>query len=127
MHTGPPHLYRAQGRALGVTDDALEAALVASTSVEAHGVVPILTLNHLAVQTGETYGFLRGIVKRHIDPYTEFTRHRRGGGRLRTISAPTPRLMNVQRWILASTVGRILPNQVSYAYTRGRSVAMCAS
>lgn len=90
------------------------------------GVTPILTLGHLAHLTGAKYPYLREIVERRVDPYEQFTRMRRNGGKMRTISSPTPVLMEVQRWLLANVLARVEPHHASYAYTRYRSVGACA-
>ncbi|MDQ1045057.1 reverse transcriptase family protein [Streptomyces sp. V4I2] len=94
--------------------------------LDARGLTPVLTLAHLAHLTGVHYLYLREIVQRRRDPYTEFSRPKRETGKTRTIAAPDPVLMNVQRWLLHQIFGRLTPHQASYAYQQGRSAVQCA-
>ncbi|MBM7080915.1 reverse transcriptase family protein [Micromonospora humida] len=121
-----PHLYRKLGRERGVDDQVLDRAMRQISRLRAAGVTPVLTLNHLAHLTGAKYGYLRRIVARELDPYTEFTRQRRTGGKMRLISAPQPVLRDVQRWVLDRILHRIPVHPAAYAYVPGRSVAACA-
>ncbi|MGW1941275.1 reverse transcriptase family protein [Streptomyces goshikiensis] len=86
----------------------------------------MLTLAHLAHQTGAPYIYLREIVQRVRDPYAEFSRPKREPGKARVIAAPDGVLMDVQRWLLAGLFGRIQPHRASYAYQQGRSAVQCA-
>ncbi|MGA5187669.1 reverse transcriptase family protein [Streptomyces griseoincarnatus] len=94
--------------------------------LNAKDLTPVLTLAHLAHLTGVPYLYLREIVQRRRNPYTEFSRPKRETGKTRTISAPDPILMDVQRWLLAHIFSRLTPHQASYAYQRGRSAVQCA-
>ena len=70
--------------------------------------------------------YLREIVQRQLDPYSEFSRPKREPGKVRTISAPSPVLMDIQRWLLSNIFERIRPHQASFAYQPGRSALQCA-
>jgi RNA-directed DNA polymerase len=126
MTIDSPHLYRATAAKLGIPPETADNAIREFELLRNAGVTPVLTLGHLAHLTGAKHSFLRAIVERRIDPYEEFTRMRRNGGKMRTISSPDPVLMEVQRWILSNVLSRIEPHQASYAYTRRRSVGACA-
>jgi RNA-directed DNA polymerase len=127
MQFDPPHLYRIEGRARGVADPVIDASLASVDALKISGVAPVLTLKHLAQQTGLSYGFLRSVVERQLDPYEEFTRTRRGGGPMRIISAPEPRLMHLQRWILTRILNPVPQHSASFAYQHGRSAVDAAS
>ncbi|GAA2645264.1 reverse transcriptase family protein [Paractinoplanes durhamensis] len=127
MTTGSPHLYRREGRARGKPEALLDAALTQTQSVEANGLAAVLTLNHLAVRTGVSYNYLRGIVERKWDPYDDIVLKRRNGRGMRPISAPHSPLMRVQRWILHRIVDRVPVHADSYAYQAGSSIRSCAS
>ncbi|MFE2381103.1 reverse transcriptase family protein [Streptomyces misionensis] len=94
--------------------------------VRSQGLTPVLTLGHLAHQTGAPYLYLRKIVQRRQDPYTEFSRPKREPGKSRTIASPAPVLMDVQRWLLGNIFSRIPTHGASYAYQQGRSAVQCA-
>lgn len=134
MITDSPHIYRKLGERVyrsrqeqTVDPQAvISAAISQAQLVEAKGLTAVLTLNHLAHQTGASYGFLRGIVERNTDPYTDLSIKRRNGRRMREISIPDPILMEVQRWILHRILTILPTHQNSYAYTPGRSILHCA-
>ncbi|MFC8639855.1 reverse transcriptase family protein [[Kitasatospora] papulosa] len=94
--------------------------------VRSQGLTPVLTLGHLAHQTGAPYLYLRKIVQRRLDPYTEFSRPKREPGQSRTIASPAPVLMDVQRWLLGNVLSRIPTHRANYAYQKGRSAVQCA-
>jgi len=125
MISDSPHLYRHGGRAAGRPDALLDHALAQASRVESRGLRAVLTLKHLSHQTGASYPYLREIVQRIRDPYTEFSRTKRSG-QSRTISTPELPLMSVQRWILRNILSRIEPHAASFAYQRSRSAPMCA-
>ncbi|WP_410812821.1 reverse transcriptase family protein [Micromonospora sp. 067-2] len=126
MTIGSPHLYRRDGRAEGKPEALLDAALAQAYAVEANGLAAVLTLNHLAVRTGVSYNYLRGIVSRTFDPYADLVIERRNGRKMRPISVPDPPLMRVQRWILHRIASRIPVHTDSYAYQAGSSIRACA-
>ena len=126
MIADSPHLYRQRGMALGHSEELIERALYQAGLVEARGLASVLTLGHLAHQTGVPYRYLRGIVERRRDPYRTFQIARRDGSRGRVISTPEPTLMWAQRWLLRNVFGRVEPHPASFAYQRGRSIKACA-
>ena len=127
MSTSSPHRYRQQGHALGVPDEVLQRAIVQSSVVEQAGLPSILTLGHLAHRTGVPHRHLRAVVERSEDSYRSFEVHRKSGKRARLISAPTPTLMLVQRWILDRVLNRLPLHPGGYAYRNGRSIKQCAT
>jgi RNA-directed DNA polymerase len=126
MITDSPHRYQQHGEHAGVEQSIIAASLSQAESVESKGLVSVLTLNHLAYQTGSSYGYLRGIVERNTDPYTDLSIKRRNGRRMREISIPDPTLMEVQRWILRHILTALPTHHSSYAYTIGKSILQCA-
>ena len=124
---GSPHLYRLNGRDLGLPDAVLDAVLAQSAMLHARGVAPVVSLGHLAHSTGAPYSYLRSVVERTIDPYHSFEIRRRDGRTPRLISSPAPTLMDVQRWILRRILSRVPTHVASYAYEKGKSIRDCAT
>jgi len=122
----PPHLYERDGLARAVPPDQLALAVGKRTALEARGTYPLLTLGQLAHETGATYAYLREVVARKRDPYQSFEVAKRAGG-TRTIAAPEPILIDVQRWILSNLLSGIVRHPASYAYQRGLSIVDCAN
>ncbi|WP_456817235.1 reverse transcriptase family protein [Bradyrhizobium sp. USDA 4520] len=79
---------------------------------------PLLTLKHLSVTTGLGYGFLRHVVARKGDYYRQFLMRKKLPGRraMRTISIPSPKLMQCQQWIVQHILAHVTPHPNSYAY-----------
>lgn len=127
MITDSPHRYRRIGLQSGHDAGLLARAVVSASLVERHGMASVLTLKHLAWQSGASYIYLRRIIQRSEDPYSEILRSRRNGSAMRTISAPDPPLMSVQRWIYKNIVQHMGVNPSSCAYMPGDSVMRCAS
>ncbi|NBH06789.1 RNA-directed DNA polymerase [Amycolatopsis sp. SID8362] len=127
MITDSPHLYRRNGVINSVPEEVLSNSLMQAGRVEQYGLASILTLKHLAVQARSSYGFLRGIVERKFDPYTDIKIKRTNGRIMRPVSSPSPGLMPIQRWILAHIVSRLGTHPNSFAYTRNKSIKSCAS
>ena len=121
MITDSPHLYHRSGLAAGRSPELLELFIQRACATEQHGSSAVLTLKHLAHQTGADHGYLREIVGRKIDPYTEFLLHGK-----RQISSPKPPLLAVQRWLLTHILGRVPCHPASFAYERNKSIALCA-
>lgn len=121
----PPHLYTKLGIKEGHPPDVVARASAQRTRLQAGGVVPILSLGHLAHLTGASYRYLREIVERVRDPYLDITRLKRDGG-LRALSSPEPFLMEVQRWVLHNILPSTKSHPSSYAYQAGRSIVQCA-
>lgn len=123
MVSWPPHLYFNRAASLGLTRETAASALAQASAVM-HGCPPILTLGHLARQTGVGYTFLRNIVDRKCDPYKVFKIRKMSGGE-RTICVPHPDLSLVQRWINRHVLSSIAAHRSSFAYD-GRSPLDCA-
>lgn len=121
MITDSPHLYRQTGAAKGVPSQFLDLLIRAAYETEQHGLQAVLTLKHLAHQTGADRSYLRNVIGRDVDPYNEFLLH---GKRL--ISSPHPPIRMVQKWILANILGSIACHPASFAYERNKSIAQCA-
>ena len=100
MITDSPHLYFRNGLAAGWSTELLELFVQRAYATEQHGIYAVLTLKHLAHQTGADHGYLRDVIGREIDPYTEFLLHGK-----RRISSPKPPLLAVQKWMLAHILG----------------------
>jgi RNA-directed DNA polymerase len=126
MITDSPHRYIRLGLSDGRSRDLLNTAVAEAQQVEVSGLTSVLTLNHLAWQTGASYLYLRSIVQRQIDPYDDILRYRRNGAAMRLISAPNPPLMSVQRWILRNIIQRVNVHSASAAYSPGNSISLCA-
>lgn len=126
MITGSPHLYRREGLERGRSEELVARALADANKVEQRGCAAVLTLGHLAYQTGVPYKYLRAAITRSEDPYRVFEIRRRTGKTPRLISTPLPSLMNVQRWILDNILSSLPTHPSSYAYENGKSIRMCA-
>lgn len=125
MNPSTPHQYVKAGQRAGVPLDVLRASIRQASSTIACGAAPILTLRHLAQLAGAPYFYLREIVQRDCDPYSDVILSKAAGG-TRAISAPDPVLMDVQRLILRRALSELPLHPFSYAYTKGRSVQQCA-
>lgn len=125
MDSLPPHRYRQIGLEAGVPIHVLAASAAQYAQNEAAGTQAILSLGHLSTLTGASHGYLRSIVERTVDPYTEISKPKRSGGR-RAISMPDPLLMSVQRFILRAALNAIGMHPRSFAYQQGRSAVDCA-
>lgn len=121
----PPHLYRRTGQEQGVPAPALDRASREHAALAARGTYPILSLGHLAHETGASYSYLREVVSRTRDPYRSLAIPK-PRGRSRDISAPEPIIADVQRWILANPLASLPGNSASFAYQPGRSIVQCA-
>lgn len=122
----PPNLYHDIGVGLGVEADALNRASTEVARLIAQGAYPVLSLAHLAHETGATYSYLREVVSRIRDPYRSIAVPKASGG-VRPISAPEPILMEVQRWLLDNVLDKLPFHPASYAYRRGVSIVHCAA
>jgi RNA-directed DNA polymerase len=121
MITDSPHLYRQTALAQSVPPEFLDLLIRAAYETERHGLQAVLTLKHLAHQTGADHSYLRNVIGRDTDPYDEFLLQ---GKRL--ISSPHPAIRAVQKWILANILGRVACHPASFAYERNKSIAQCA-
>lgn len=89
-------------------------------------VQPVFTLRHLAALSGVDYGFLRQTVARRTEAYAEFRIKKRVVEHLlpqyRTICAPSPSLMKVQRWITQNILANVPAHDCSVAFSKGDSL-----
>lgn len=111
MENWRPQHYQSVGRSKGIAPEILDAAVRTGTAIVSTNarLQPVLTLRHLAYLAGCDYGFLRAVVGRAIEnPYRVFAIHKRpapsGQARFRTICAPVPQLLKVQRWLVANVL-----------------------
>lgn len=116
MENWRPQHYQSVGRSRGVGQDVLDAAVRTANAIVRVNpkLQPILTLRHLAHLTDCDYGFLRAVIGRGIEnPYRVFTIHKRpgpsGNARFRTICAPDPQLLRVQRWLARNVLNHSTP------------------
>ena len=103
--------YQSVGRSQGVAHEVLDAAVRTAKAIVRVNprLQPILTLRHLAYLADCDYGFLRAVIGRDIEnPYRVFTIHKRpgpsGNARFRTICAPDPQLLKVQKWLVTNVL-----------------------
>lgn len=87
----------------------------------------ITDLEQLAQKAQVPVSFLTDIVENRIDPYHEFGIMKRRGKALRVISAPSPQLAKVQRYLLDSLPPSPTLTAPSFAYHKGISIKHCAS
>lgn len=128
-----PQPYRRIGESKGIDAQTLDNAIAAGQAVidVDPALPPIFTLRHLAHLTGANYGLLRAIVERRIEnPYRVFRIQKRpsknGEKRYRTICAPDPPLLTVQRWISESVLARGRAHSSSTAYSKGSKLIAAA-
>lgn len=121
----PPHLYHQRGIKSGVDPMLVQRASAEVARLRAQRAYPLLSLAHLARETGASYTYLREVVNRTRDPYVSIAVPKQSGG-TRAISAPEPILMEVQRWLLANVLDRVPEHPASYAYRRHISIVQCA-
>ncbi|MGP5523682.1 reverse transcriptase family protein [Glutamicibacter arilaitensis] len=103
----------------------LRKANAYNKAIHYSGAYPVLTLHHLSMETGATWGYLRGIIERRIIGYTSIKRMKNDGS-FREISAPAPKLMQTQRWILSNILTGLKIHESAFAYRRGISIKHCA-
>lgn len=103
----------------------------------------IFTLKHLSVRARISYGFVRGVVSRNpSEPYRSFSIRKRisaprgktskrkamgvrrevGEHSFRRICVPTPKLMQLQRWIDKNILSVAPPHAASVAYSQGKKL-----
>jgi RNA-directed DNA polymerase len=128
-----PQHYRRLGELAGVDADILENAIAAGQAVIAvhPALPPILTLGHLAHLAEVDYRVLRSLVERNFaNAYRVFRIRKRparnGERRFRTICAPAPAVLAVQRWIASSVLSLGRPHSASTAYSKGSNIVDAA-
>jgi RNA-directed DNA polymerase len=125
MSKPTPHLYEKAAIAAGTSLVTARKAAVATRKIDEQGSFPVLTLRHVAHETGASYGYLRKLVKRELDDYQSIRRMKRDGT-FRELSAPNPELMRIQGWILKNILNPVPRHGASYAYHRGVGIRQCA-
>src|SRR5687767_9574761 len=120
MITDSPHRYLHNGLAAGLPIELLDLFVRRAQATEQHGIRAVLTLKHLAHQTGADHWYLRDVIGRTVDPYSEFMLRGK-----RRISSPRPPLLAVQKWILTHILNHVPCHPSSFAYERQKSVAQC--
>lgn len=129
MRPWSPHLYREQAVHAGTSSTIAENAVAEMQAFLAvsPSAAPIMTLGHLAHETGVSHNFLRRVIDRSLSQsYVRFTTIGRSQKR-REIATPTRDLMLVQRWIAENVLARLHVGPNSYAYAKGSSIVSCAS
>lgn len=96
------------------------------------GAQPVLSLKHLAHLTGTKYVDLRRILSRgHLEPYRIFRVSKRPlkgqPVRFRTIVAPSPWLMSIQRWINKNILEHVDAHETSVGFSSGNNIYDAAS
>lgn len=122
----PPHEYRRIAAQLGRSAVVTNRAIRRAAEISALGIIPVLTLGELASRAGASSQYLREIISRRSDPYTDITR-RKKDGTTRPIASPEPVLMDVHRWVLENMLGAAPAHHCSWAYRSGRSIVGCAA
>ncbi|OLP18435.1 RNA-dependent DNA polymerase [Leptolyngbya sp. 'hensonii'] len=96
-----------------------------SDRLQQHRLPLCLTAEQLATAMGLTIAALRFLAfARRTSPtshYVRFQIPKKTGG-LRLISAPMPRLKQVQYWILDNILDRLTPHDAAHGFCRGRSI-----
>jgi RNA-directed DNA polymerase len=126
MEPLPTPLFISRGIRAGHDPALLVRAGKIRDAISSRGGTPVLTLKDLALKTETSYGYLRKIVERKLDPYESIIRVKKDGTQ-RHISSPDAPLLQVQRWMLDNMLPGTLQHDRSFAYRRGRSIVDCAS
>src|SRR3569833_2526801 len=115
-----PQQYTAKGQELGVDSRTLKNAVDAISRIQAIDprIFPLLTLNHLSIASGVSYGYLRNAVARKLFTYRHFYMKKRQPGRktVRMISVPNERILICQKWISNNILQFARAHSNSYAY-----------
>jgi RNA-directed DNA polymerase len=128
-----PQSYRQRGRELVIDPTVLDNATAIGAAIIAvnPALPPVFSLRHLAYLTDVSYEMLRDIVSRSPrEPYRIFRIQKRpaelGEHRYRTICAPEPGLLRVQRWIAQRILRYGHPHHASVAYAKGDTIYAAA-
>jgi RNA-directed DNA polymerase len=122
------------GKRKGIDNEILKQAVETAehTLRSAFPGPPLLTLGHLAHQTGINVGYLRALVARDgDDPYRQFAMRKRPivgePPRYRFIAIPETKLMAVQKWIASEIVRDAPYHEASMAYAPGQRLVDAAT
>ena len=124
MNRWVPNLYLKKGQQKSVPEPILEESLKQAHRVQNNGLPAILTLGHLAFQTGVSYIKLHELVSRNIDPYRTFSIKKRTGG-WRRINVPEFGLLRVQKYIDRHILSKIPASPYSYAFESRNLIKKC--
>ncbi len=106
---------------IGIRDDLAEVYLVYVDDCLDKNIPPIFEIEHLALLVGRSADTLMSMIEGSSSFYRLFKIRKRSGGH-RTISAPYPSLLEVQRWINDTILVQVLlPNHVT-GFRRGYSI-----
>lgn len=129
-----PQSFRKNGLSRGIDKEVIANAIEIGTAItNANALVqPVFTLRHLAHLADVDYAVLRAIVSRSIrDSYRTFRIRKRpshsGEQRFRTISVPSPHLMQAQRWISQNILQHVQVHPASVAYSKDSNIVDAAS
>jgi RNA-directed DNA polymerase len=120
-----PHLYR-RDAPVDTPKAVVDRAIQLMSLQHAHGVTPILTLKHLAIQSGVKLSFLERVASRQSDEYRVHSVAKRGRTSRRMIAAPNDELLQVQRWLLSNVFAKAPMHAAAFAYRRDLSAVKCA-
>ena len=118
--------YLIKAEQAGVATQVAEQAFEQARKVQEAGLPSVLSLKHLAKQTGCSYQSLRTLAERLIrSPYRTFRIRKRAGG-YRQICVAKPDLARVQKWIDARILSFLPKHPSAMAYSKGASIVECA-
>src|SRR5580658_6468106 len=121
MRSWSPKQFAADAAAARVDPVLSQTAFEQAWRVQSRGLAAILTLNHLAVETGTPYLALRRLVSRGDKrPYRFFRMAKRRGG-TRLICVPSYRLRQVQQWVVRNVLRSVPCHPASGAFSPGCS------
>lgn len=122
------------GRLAGIDSAILDNAveIAERTLASSPPAPPILTLGHLAHQTGLSVQYLRELVSRTAEnTYRQFQIRKRPipgqPPRYRFIAIPEPRLMALQRWIASEILNEAKCHPAAVAYVPGSQIVRAAA
>ncbi len=130
MRQRSPQQYKAAGHELEIDPAVLNNAAAAMQRITSINplLFPLLTLKHLSVESGVSYGFLRKTVARETGRYHHIYLRKKVPGRknVRMISIPEPRLLTCQKWVSENILRFGAPHHASYAYHPGSNPVFAA-
>lgn len=131
-----PYLYQKEGERRGIDPDIIKESLRQANSLIDNGLLPVLTLGHLAHLTSTPYWKLRAYVARNLDvfgshslklynQYRSFQIKKKSGG-YRRICVPAQDLLKVQRYIDQFILSKVKASPYSYAFEKDQKIIDCA-
>ncbi|HEV7275117.1 MAG TPA: reverse transcriptase domain-containing protein [Devosiaceae bacterium] len=104
-----------------LSPDAKSGLIFYCQRLERSGYPVLLTLSHIAFLCGVPSSLVGGVVDRPQRYYRVFEVPKRRGG-VRSLSAPTPFLAHVQRWILTSILARMPVHSAAHGFVPRRGI-----